>query len=730
MPRAERRSARSRSSLARAESRAREARQRGLREGNAGRPAAGAQYARAGLRQLGWSEDGHQPDARRVHESHHGLAARLLGILAEWESELGRTEYGLRLLDHAERLALADDRGILLLQRGLILMRTGREREAVKVLDGAVAQLAGNPAETANLASALLNRSFASLSLGQIRQARSDLVWCRRVATEEGHELIAAKALHNLGYCDLLAGDIPSALQLFSVAAEAYRLSAPGFLLVLATDKAAALLAAGLARDAASELDTAMASSRGQRLDQNLPEAQLTRAQAALAAAEPAAARRWAAAAERRFRQRGNAAWADVAELTRLRARSAAPRRQALVAPGALLLAGRLRDRGLASDADLAELLAARAMLAAGHPDQARRQLAAVPRRRTEAPLAVGLLRRLVRAELAEREGQTGAALAELRAGLALVQERRGRLGSIDLQTGTAALGAELADAGLRLALDRKSGPLVFAWLERSRAQAFRVRPVRPPADPQAVSVLAELRQLGFLIRHAELSGHRDPRMAARHAELQRQIREYSWQASGLGQATTQASPGEVSAALDECGQSLVGILARRGQMVAVVVRHGSTRLVPLGDFEAAAEAARRLTADLDTLAGRRLPARLEAVITESIRHQAATLSAEIVAPLSGFLGDRGVVLVPAGPLAGIPWGMLPGLRGRPVTVCPSASSWLAAWRRGRPGRPPGPPGRRPGRGPGRRCWSRDPTWSTRPGRSPRSPGPIRGAAR
>ena len=176
MPRAERRSARSRSSLADAETRAREARQRALREGNAGRPAIGARYARTGLRQLDWTENGRRPDARQVHEQHYGLAAKLLGTLAQWESELGRTEYAFHLLDHAERLTAADDRGILLLQRGLILMRTGRERDALKVLDDAVSALKGNPAETAGLASALLNRTFAYLSLGQVREARTNLV--------------------------------------------------------------------------------------------------------------------------------------------------------------------------------------------------------------------------------------------------------------------------------------------------------------------------------------------------------------------------------------------------------------------------------------------------------------------------------------------------------------------------------------------------------------------------
>ena len=670
-------------SLARAESRARQARERGLQEGNAGRPAVGARYIRAGLRQLGWMERGQQPDAGQIHESHHALAARLLMILAVWESERGRTDYGLLLLDQAEKLTAADDRGVLLVQRGYLFMRAWRVGDAVNTLDEAVALLEPNAAETSNLAAALMNRGFAHLSAAHIRRARADFLRCRRIAADEGYDMVAAKALHNLGYCDLLGGDIPAALQLFNAAAGAYRLTAPGLLPVLATDKARALLAVGLAGDAASELDGALASFRRQRLDYDLAEAELARSEAALAAGDLAGARRWAGAAERHFRRRGNDARADLAALTRLRALSVSPgRRPRAAAAEALLIAERLRGCGLASDADMAELLAARALLASGRPDEARRRIAVVRRRGAAAPLDVSLLRRLARAELAEREGRAGTALTELRAGLAMVQARRGRLGSVDLQTGAGALGSELAAAGLRLALVRRSASLVFAWLERSRAQAFRVRPVRPPADPQAAAALAELRQLSHLIREAELNGSRDPAAITRHAELQREIREHGWQASGLGEATAQASLGEVGAALAESGQSLVGILARHGQMLAVVVRRGSARLIELGDFDAAAEAARRLNADLDTLAGRRLPARLETVIRASIRHQTQTLTAGILDPLRSSLGDGGVVIVPAGPLASIPWSVLPGLRGRPVTVCPSAFSWLTAWRR------------------------------------------------
>jgi CHAT domain-containing protein len=680
MPPAERRSSRSDRSLAHAERRAREARERALREGNAGRPAVGARYARAGLRQLGWVEDA---DASQLPEAQRGLAFRMLVILAGWESKQGRTEYGLRLLDQAEALVAADDRGLLLAQRGLLYMRTWRGHEALRLFDEAVALLEGNPAETAALATTLLNRSFEYLNTGDVRRARRDAMWCQQVAADAGHDLIAAKARHNLGYCELLTGDIPAALHVFSTAASGYALNGPGMLPVLAMDKARALLAAGLSGEAATELDAAMGSFRRQRLDYDLAEAELARAQAALATGELAAARRWAVAAQRRFRRQDNAACACLAELTRLRARSISTGRRATIVAEALLLAHRLRDCGLPRDADLAELLAARALLAGGRADEARQLIAAGRRRGPAGSLPASLLRRLVRAELAEREGRRGAALAELRTGLALVQARRDRLGSIDLQTGIAAVGADLAATGLRLALDRKSAPLVFAWLERSRAQAFRVRPVRPPADPQVAAALAELRQLGRLLRDGELKGKRDPPMAARYAELQREVREHDWQAAGLGRADAQASLGEVNAALEQSRQSLVGILARHGQLVAVVTGRGSVRLIELGHLARAAEAARRLNTDLDTLAGRRLPARLEAVIRGSIRHQAEILTAEILAPLRSSLGTDGVVFVPVGPLASIPWGVLPDLRGRPVTVCPSASSWLAAWRRG-----------------------------------------------
>jgi hypothetical protein len=664
-------------------SRASAAHQRGLLAGAAGHPGVGARHLRAGLAALGWQE---MMSRAMVPAAHRALAARLLISLAHLEAEQGRTEYGLDLLDAAEDLTAPGDLGILLSQRGLLLMRTGRLAEAL-ALFGESVPLLEQYADTAVLARVLLNRSVLYLGLGAMQRCRLDLGECQRLAAAGGHELIAAKAAHNLGCCDYLAGDVPAALSQFTAAANGYRMTAPGFLPVLATDRARALLAVGLAADAARELDGAIVSFRQQRLDQDLAEAELARAQAALAAGTPAIAQQWAAAAARRFRRRGNDAYGYLADLARLRARFAAGGRPAPLALQAAVLAERLRGCGLRNDADLAELMAARALIAAGRAAAARQRILAVRRTTAVGSLEVSLLRRLARAELAEHDGRPGLMLAELRAGLAMVQARRDRLGSVDLQTGAAALGADLAAAGLRLALQRGSAPLVLAWLERSRAQAFRAGPVRPPADPQVAEIVAELRRLHSVIRTAELSGRPDPVAKSRRVTLEREVREHSWQvmgeaSSGQNRAAAQARQREIAGALAESDQSLVAILSRDSSMHAVVLRAGSVKLIGLGDFLAASEAARRLTADLDSLAGRRLPARLEAVISESVRRQVEVLTTEIAAPLRPVLGEHGgVVFVPAGVLASIPWNMLPDFRGRPVTVSPSASSWLAAWR-------------------------------------------------
>lgn len=690
-----------RSVRADAERAARDRHRRGLAAGAAGRPAAAAEHFRAGLRLLEPTPPGTE-----------SVAVRLLTSLAHAEAELGRVGRGLALLDRAEPLAGADYRAVVVSQRGLLLWRAGRYQEALPCFDQAVPLLADQP-DRLVLARVLLNRGGLHLGTGRLAAARADLERSERIARQAGDTALAAKAVHNLGYCDLLLGNLPAALDAFGRAETAYREKAPGNVPVVQVDRARALLTAGLAEEAIAGLESAIAAFRDQRLTQDRAEAELALAQALAARGEPAEAAARARQAQRHFLARGNRTWAALAELTRIRARFAAltaatsgaegpgnPRAAfSRLASHASRLAERLHELGLPHDAALARLLAARALIHAGKPAEHVRALMDVSRPRGPAvPLELRLVAHLTRAEHAAARGERTAALAELRGGLLRLDEHRRSLGSLDLRTGTAALGRELTTAGLRLALQHGSVRSVFAWSERSRAQAFRIRPVQPPEDPATASAIAEFRRLDDVLRTAELGGRHDPEARRRRAALQRQLREQSWTAAadnGRGggphaavrdaraSADTAAriTLSDTIAELARCDQAMISLLQHDGRLLALALADGRAELLRLGDHARAVEACQRLLGDLEARVARSLPARLQAVIEQSMRRQLAVLTEEITAPLRPLPRDLPIVIIPTGPLAAVPWNLLPDLRGRAVTVSPSARMWLAARR-------------------------------------------------
>ncbi|MGH3762689.1 CHAT domain-containing protein, partial [Actinophytocola sp.] len=336
-------------------------------------------------------------------------------------------------------------------------------------------------------------------------------------------------------------------------------------------------------------------------------------------------------------------------------------------------------ELGLDNDAEAAELLAARAHLGRGRADDAAARVRRQPGRRST--VDTRLQRHLVQARIAAARGDRPATFRHARAGLDLLGEHRSHFGSIDLQTGVTTLGAELARAGLDAALADGRAPTVFRWLEHSRAQAFRSRAVHPLDDPATADALAELRQRSRVARASELEGRRDPVAMRRCAELERQIRARSWQASGTGENLAEASLAEVRAELAAAGAALVSLLTVGGRIHAFLATGRTTRIVELGDLAIAAEAATRLRSDLDVLCGRALPAGLDATVRTSVRRQLSVLTEHLMTPLRGHLGDEDLVIVPTGPLSGIPWTLLPDLRGRPVTVSPSATVWCGGRR-------------------------------------------------
>ena len=681
-----------------------------------GRPATAVRQLRAGLRLIG-------PDAAGDAAEFAEIRGRLLISLAWAESERGQVDTGFRLLDEAEQHIPQAQRPVLLAQRGLLLKRSGRNGLALRQYDEAVALLT-EQSSPLDLVKALNNRSLVHLEAGHILLARADLRRCGQVAARNGLALHAALARVNLGCMDVLAGDLPSALGAFAAARTEYELLAPGRLAALAVERARALLAAGLFTEADHELADAAERAAAQRLSYTYADAVQVRAEAALLAGRAAAAAQWARLAQARFLGRDNARRAALAALLELRADLAVAARHpvpaslgaatghaatgrtvaarpaatagypaaagpaagggdpALIAARGRALAARLAALGLPEDARVASLAAARALIWAGQPGRATRIAARFgPPGRIDR-LDTRLLWRLTRAELAAAGGRPAEASRHLLAGMATLHRHRIQFGCLDLQTGAAVHGQDLARAGLTAALAGRSAAAVYRWSERARAQALLLPALRPPGDPAAAVALEELRQARHTLRARELAGRPVDGLRARVETLQRSVREQSWTAPGRRDVPAPA-PAPFSEIRDGLGDAGLVIYLKDGPLLrALVVIDGLAGLRTLGTHAAAEEAVLRLRADLDAQAGRALPGRLAKAVGEATRRDAAALGDAVLGPLLGQVGDRDLIVVPTGILMTVPWAVLPGCAGRPVTVAPSATVWCTARRR------------------------------------------------
>lgn len=647
-----------------------------------GHPAVAARQLRAALRLIG-------PDAAADPPAIARIRARLLISLAWAESERGRVEAGFRLLDEAEQHVPPAQRPILLAQRGLLLKRGGRNDLALRQYDEAVALLTSTRSSPLDLVKVLNNRSLVHLEAGQIRLARADLRRCGQVAAKHELTLHVALSRVNLGCMDVLAGDLPSALRAFAAAQAEYERMAPGRLAALAVERARALVAAGLFTEADHELAGAIEQAAAQRLSHTYADAVQVRAEAALLAGRPDAAAQWARLARSLFLGRDNARRAALASLIELRADFAAAGQPGSAGPPGIAgraqaLARRLTRLGLPEDARVAGLVAVRALMDAGRLD---RSAAIAARYGAPGPLDrldTRLLWRLARAELAAAGGRRDETSRHLLAGMNTLHRFRAQFGCLDLQTGAAVHGQDLARAGLAAALASGSPAAVYRWSERFRAQALLLPVPRPPDDPAAALAIEELRQARHSLRARELAGQSAGALRARVDRLQRRVRGYAW--ASPGQPGVSVPPlAQFSSIRDEVADAGLVMYLRDGLVLrALVVAGGSARLRTLGEYAAAEEAVLRLRADLDAQAGRVPSGRVAAAVAAAARRDAGLLASAVLSPLLADIGERDLVVIPTGVLSTVPWAVLPGCAGRPVTVALSATAWHAA-RRGPP---------------------------------------------
>lgn len=615
------------------------------------------------------------PAARRLLNRARDLAdtpdliARIDASRAFLTEEEGDLEGALELCDEAlQREGLSRTTvGLLQSQRALILSRLGDTPAALDAFAHGIEDLA-DPVETGK---ALINRGYLYLGQARYRRAVDDFTHAAQMLKSAGEVTIAAMADHNLGYAHLMRGDLVAALDAMERARPILIPLSPVGLAICNADRAEVFMAAGMVSRGRADLLEVARVYASRRLPQRRGEALLTLART-MAESDPSGSLRAARSASNAFERVGAQAWKVRAASVALAAEVDLGRHGAKLLTRGDHLIGELDRQGLYWGAASVRLHTARVMIRRGDFDAARRRLGRV-RMDESAPLAVRLLARDVRAELASAQGRRAAALMHLRQGLEELHAWQSSFGSLDLQTMVIGNGVRLAKQALVLAVESGRPETVFEWSERARMLASRVQPVRAELDDELAADLSELRAL-----QAREDGPRVPSPRRdRDEELRQRVRERAWRLQGSGEVSEPATLREVSAALGD-DTALVAWVATdiSDRVTALVVTGTMASVVDLGPRAAVDEALDGLVADLDVAAGY-LPGALAAAVRGQLVDRLSRLSDLLVAPLLSIVGDRSLVLTPSGVFAGVPWTLLPGLAGRPMTQARSATTWL-----------------------------------------------------
>ncbi len=572
-----------------------------------------------------------------------------------------------RKLDAPDMVALTH------IQHGVINARCGVWSAAAEQLRQAVALFAYiGPFEQC---STLITLGLADLSLSRVEEAQESLERARQLASEHDLPVHLFKATHNLGCAAYVAGNLPEALRLMTLAdsmpVDVARERAK-------IDLGEVLLEAGLvdhAREAlTAALDTARAS--GQRVDEGEILGDLARC--AVLDDVPDLARDLAEQSRSVFDSLGAQARSAAVELliARLDVRDGINLDHALEA-------SRKWNRQNDTSVDVVDaiLLRAEAHLAQGDLDACAQELERVPGAGIGLVTnGLGLLsKRLhelyVRAELADRRQDNAAFTAAVEEASRLCVRAQGQTSSLELRAALAQHVAPTAQLDLTRALRSNDVEHAFTASERWRAASHRSL---APSGGVSADLARKLARLRWLRSGVAQDVELDPSAyLAEITELERAISLATWQQEAVvaekDKLLTLAQLRQILP--DRTG--LVAFFVTKESCQAIVVGPSGECLVNLGDPAPLSAAVRRLRRDLRGAAFAHARPGLRHQLQDAVLSTANHLSDLIMTPVMEALGDiEQLVMVPNDLLHAVPWSLLPGVGGRPVTVAPSATVW------------------------------------------------------
>jgi tetratricopeptide (TPR) repeat protein len=622
------------------------------------------------------------------------LAAEARMTLAYALSRRGRPQRGLREIDTALGELGGVERARALAQRGVILHQLDRLDEALAAYRLALRALrrAGDHVWVQRV---LSNRAILYGHRLEFAAAEADLQEAGRLCEHLGLSLSGAFIQQNLGWVKSLEGDVPAALRYLGQAEDGFR-ALDAQLGEILTDRSELLLSVRLVTEARRVAEQAVVESERERRRVGLPEARLFLAQAATLDGDPERALQQSQRAALELAQQGRREWAVLARFIVLRSRLAAAQHARVGVRQLDRTAAGLLACGWPAASLEARLLAAQLAFGRGWRSEAYGQLEEAARARGHGPATLRArawhAEALLRAARGDRPGATRA----VRAGLRILNEHRATLGATDLRAFASGHRTELAELGLRMALQGRRPRQVLEWAEQGRASHLLLRPVRPPEDPVLAHALAELRATMAKINEVRGSDRSLAKLVQRRVALEQRVRDHCRKQPGDGGWRVDRLPLERLAAV-LAGAALLEFVQLDGALQVVTVIDGRVRLRRLGTLPQLGWLVDHLAFAMRRLAHHRGGAASRDAATTVLRETAARFDAALLGPLAGDLDDRPLVLVPTGPLQALPWSVLPSCRGRPVTVSPSAALWYAATTRP----PPGPSGAVVAAGPG-----------------------------
>lgn len=615
---------------------------------------------------------------RAVRVAERAGSARLAALarvsLAFVLSNTGRHAQALRAVNAALDELDGADADIARMQRGLVLHYLCRYDEARREYNRSI-EAARRTGDKLGEARARNNRGLLRAYTGGLRAADEDFDRAAALYRVLGLELAVADVRWNAGISASRAGDVPRALTMFAEAEREYRrLAVPRPALLI--NRLELLVSVPLLEEARAAADRAL-EELGDDLVLARSEALFYRARVALLEGDLDLAVELAVRARRGFRREKREVWEAGARHVELRAAYLSGQRSRSLVTALARVATRLdalgwRMAGLEARVDAA--LVARDL---GDRRRAVAELtAAGAARRGGGPAAHRVQGWYAEALRRDLLGNARGAQIALRRGLRLLDEYRVSLGAAELRALSGAQGKALAREGLRAAVASGHAGRVLSWAEAWRAGALRMTPARPPEDSGLADALAELRAVTADLETALLEGRPVAALRQRQVRGEQRVRDLTRRTSGGGAVFTPPSVHDLAAALGPA--ALVEYVDFDGDLLAVVVAGGRASLHRLGPLAGALREMRLMRFALHRLVT--LPDHVDkAAVRAGADHAAELLQARLLAPLRRRVADRPLVLAPTGLLGGLPWSALPGCRGRPVVVIPSATVWLRA---------------------------------------------------